>query len=145
RAIPALVRRIADRGQHGRADHPVTTALDHLRYDLVGLLGQLHAGLPDAAIVDRVWVQRLYLGQDRAIVGRLRVKPVAAHDGDALGLGLLLERIGHTHTVGAAVIQDIDRLHLQDFGIEVRHVWALEGIRRNGTEIDWLAGRAELV
>ena len=71
----------------------IAAALDHLRHDVIGLLGELDAGLTDAAVIDRIGIQRLDLGQDGRVVGGLRIEPVAAEDLDAFLLGLPLERV----------------------------------------------------
>ena len=53
--------------------------------------------------------------------------------------------VGDADAIGAGIVEDVDRLHLQVLGEVIRHVRALEGVRRHGAEIDRLALRLELV
>ena len=138
--IPALGGREAHGGQHLRPVHAVPAGLNHARHDLVGLLCQLHAGLQHAAVIQRAGVQRLDAGQDGGVVGRLGVQPVPADHGHAALPGLTLERIGQAHAIGAAVVEDEDRLSLEGIEHVVGHVRSLERIGRDGAEEDRLAG-----
>ena len=108
------------------------------------LLGDLHPGLGDAAIVDGVGIEPLDLGDDRRVVGLFRVELVVTHDGHADLLGLGLVEIGHADAVGAGIIEDVDRLHLQGVFHVVGHVRTLVGVRRDRAEIDRLAARLVL-
>ena len=63
---------------------PSPPPLMHLGHDVIGLLGELDAGLRDAAIVERVGIEAFDLGQDGRVVGFLRVELVAAEDLDAV-------------------------------------------------------------
>ena len=57
--VPAFDRREAAALEEAAALDAVAAALDHVRDDVIGLLGELDAGLRDAAVVERVGIQRL--------------------------------------------------------------------------------------
>ena len=73
----SFVGRIADGSQHCGTHDPVPAALDNLRNDVIGLLGEFHTSLANPAVIDRVRVQRLDLGKDRRVVGRLRIQAIS--------------------------------------------------------------------
>ncbi len=67
-----------------------------------------------------------------------------AHHVQADFLGLGLERIRHADAIGAGVVENVNRLHLQGVTHVVGHVRTLIGIRRDRAEIDRLAARLVL-
>ncbi len=139
-AIPALGGGKSGAAEKRRADDAIAARLDHVRNDVVRLLGQLDPGLADTAVVQRLWIERLDLRQHGGIVRRLRIQPVAAEHFDAFLLDLRLIRVRQAHAVGTAVVQDVNRVDFQHLRHVVGHVRALERVRRDGAEIDRLAG-----
>src|SRR5579875_2344912 len=127
RRIPPLRRREAGTLEQIGADHPVAAALDHLRDDVIGLLHELHAGLRNPAVIERVGMERLDLGEDGRVVGLLRVELVMAQHLDADLLRLRLEGVRESDAIGPGIVEDVDRLHVEHVFVVVGHVRALIG------------------
>ena len=142
--IPPLDGRESGAGEYAAIHHAVAAGLQDRGEDVVELLGDFHPGLGDAPVVDGIGIEPLDLGDDRRVVGFLRIQLVVAHHVQADLLGLSLVEVGHADAIGARVIEDVDRLYLQGVAHVVSHVRALIGIRRDRAEIDRLAARLVL-
>ena len=119
--------------------HTVTAQLGYVGHHVGRLLGELDGGLLNATVVQPVWVHGFDLGQDRRVVRLLGVQLVVAQHIEAFGLRLPLERVGNAFTVGARVVQDVDRPEAQRLNGVIGHIRSLEGICGDGAEVNRLA------
>ena len=91
--IPSLDRRESAALQEAAALDAVAAALDHIRNDVVGLLGKFNARLRHPTIIERIGLQCFDLGENSRVVGLLGVELVAAEHLDADLLRLLLKEL----------------------------------------------------